>query len=383
MAASPVSARIEKTLSILLNGTLRGKAILAAVSGGPDSVALLYALNRLREQHPFELHCAHVQHNLRGEESLADEHLTRYLCARWGIPCTVSIVEEGAILHAAKECKVGLEAAARMYRHKLLREEARRLDHAVIMLGHTRDDLLETVLMRVLRGAGPAGLAGIRSRRGRLVRPLLEFRKAELCAYLAEHNIPYRFDSSNASDAILRGRLRNRLIPVLQKYFDGWETGIIQLAKTQTLLAKDSARRTARLYRRYVVQEHGAVHIRNFFRMPALMREELVFYAANQLKRGRTGANDLEADMPERKSGPPRRKTVRRFASGELRSVTLGDTEFHAKDCCVCGMQRKSPYWEKGFSLNITGEGSYKVEGLSFECVKCPDGSFQIIVHKT
>ncbi|MGE5200173.1 MAG: tRNA lysidine(34) synthetase TilS, partial [Rhodospirillaceae bacterium] len=167
-----------------------GSRVLAAVSGGSDSVALLHLLRLLASDCRFTVAgIAHLNHALRGEESDADEAFCRALAAQHGIAIEVGRRD---VAQLARDERVSIEVAARRARYEFFAEAAERLKIDRIATGHTRDDQAETFLLRVLRGAGATGLAGIRPRRGPVVRPLLDVRRDELLAFLASLGQAFR-----------------------------------------------------------------------------------------------------------------------------------------------------------------------------------------------
>lgn len=191
----------------------RGDRVLVAVSGGPDSVALLHALSALRPDYGLSLVVCHVHHGLRAEAD-RDAEFVRGLGARLDCPVTVEYV--AVPLGGGRSP----EEAARAARYAALDRAARAANAARIALGHTADDQVETVLMRVLQGAGPRGLAGIPARRGRLIRPLLDVDRAAVLAHLAAHDLPWVEDATNRDPKLLRNRIRHELLPLLAAH--GW-----------------------------------------------------------------------------------------------------------------------------------------------------------------
>ncbi|MDR2136520.1 MAG: tRNA lysidine(34) synthetase TilS, partial [Treponema sp.] len=207
----PGGGAFEAGLLKGLDGLAGGMTLLAAVSGGADSSAMLVALSRLREAGGFALRVAHVEHGIRpAEESRGDARAVEALCAGLGLPCRVLSVPGGAVARYALRRGTGIEAAARRFRYRLLRKEALRCGAGAIVTAHTGDDALELCLMRILRGSGPAGLRRMPFHReffefpgefsesrgefsesptgaGKLVllRPLLAFSRADVEAYLA------------------------------------------------------------------------------------------------------------------------------------------------------------------------------------------------------
>lgn len=198
-----------------LAGALRDDAALAAeehflvaISGGPDSTALLVGLVRLAPHFGYRLTAAHVAHGLRGAESRRDADAAQAVARQLGVECLVQAapVPPGG----------NLEARARQLRYRALRRAARRVHATRIVTGHTQDDQVETVLLRLLRGTGRGGLGGIAIRRGRLLRPLLGATRTDLRRLLSDAGLPVVLDRSNADLAHRRNRVRRLLIPVIE-----------------------------------------------------------------------------------------------------------------------------------------------------------------------
>ncbi len=180
-----------------------GDSVVCAVSGGADSVALLFGLYLLREKLGISLCAAHFNHRLRGAESDRDEAFVRELCSRYDIMLHVGSAE-------VRPGKKGLEAAARDARYAFLRALPGKLATA-----HTADDNAETVLMHLVRGTGLKGLGGITPVNGMLIRPMLQVTRQDVLSFLQEYNLTYVSDSSNATDQFLRNRLRHHIMPLL------------------------------------------------------------------------------------------------------------------------------------------------------------------------
>lgn len=182
-----------------------GDRVVCAVSGGADSVAMLFAFYLLKDKLKITLEAAHFNHHLRGEESRRDEAFVRDFCARFDIPLHLG----GGQVQPGKK---GLEAAARDARYAYLQS----LD-GKIATAHTADDNAETVLLHLIRGTGLKGLGGISPKRGKLIRPMLSVTRQDVERYLTEWNLPHVEDSSNASDAFLRNRIRHNVMPLLRQ----------------------------------------------------------------------------------------------------------------------------------------------------------------------
>lgn len=209
--------------------------LVVGVSGGVDSVALLDLLTRL-PGFDLTLVVAHLNHCLRGEESDADEQFCRELAAGYGARFVSCRVEVRAVAAARR---LNLEDAARQERISFFDELRAATGAAAVVLAHHGDDQAETVMMRLLRGSGTTGLAGMpyRNRRG-YARPLLEVRRAELENYLVTRGLGWREDSSNSDTRYLRNRIRHELLPLLEEYNPAIRT---QLGTTAALLRDDDA----------------------------------------------------------------------------------------------------------------------------------------------
>ena len=180
-----------------------GETVICAVSGGADSMALLWSMWLLREKLGIAVEAAHFNHHLRGEESDRDEEFVRKFCAFHDIPLHVG----GFPVQAGKK---GLEAAARDARYGYLRSLG-----AKIATAHTAEDNAETVLMHLIRGTALRGLGGIAPKSDRLIRPMLDVTRAEVTEFLKENWIEHVEDSSNESDAFFRNRVRREILPLL------------------------------------------------------------------------------------------------------------------------------------------------------------------------
>ena len=183
----------------------KGDTIVCAVSGGADSMALLWALYLLKEEWELDLSAAHFNHHLRGRESDRDEAFVRDFCSGYGIPLHVGSAE-------VKPGKKGLEAAAREARYAFLRTLPGKIATA-----HTADDNAETILMHLVRGTGLKGLGGITPKCGNVIRPMLAVTRNDVEALLQEYCVDHIEDSSNAGDDFLRNRLRHRVMPLLKE----------------------------------------------------------------------------------------------------------------------------------------------------------------------
>lgn len=205
----------------------RGDVVVAAVSGGADSMALLNALFSMREELGITLLACHVNHNLRGEESLRDERFVRKFCNERKIELEVYSVEIKPDKHES------IEERARKARYECFdRLCAER--NAKLATAHTASDNAETVLINLLRGTGTKGLGGIPPVRGKIIRPLLRCSRKEIEYYCAAHGIEYITDSTNLSEEYTRNKLRLKIIPQLKSFNPSLVEGISRMTEAVT-----------------------------------------------------------------------------------------------------------------------------------------------------
>lgn len=191
--------------------------VLAACSGGPDSLALVHILNELSREYDFSLAVGHVDHMFRGEESREDARFVADFCRRLGLQCFMAALDVPRFI---KESGLSAEEAARVMRYDYLRKCAKELGGALIATGHHRDDQAETVLMHLLRGSGSDGLGGMKGRNGDIIRPLLVLSRQEIEDYCAQMELKPRLDSTNLTAEYLRNNLRLNLLPLLRREYN-------------------------------------------------------------------------------------------------------------------------------------------------------------------
>ncbi len=236
MQAGRVSEFLQRAESEIRNRRLflRGQKILVAVSGGADSLVLLHVLNTLAKKHRWKISIAHFNHQLRGAASDADEKLVRQTAGKLRLPF---FGESGEVAKFAARSKISVEMAARKLRHEFLARVARERKIPAVALAHHADDQVELFFLRLLRGAGGAGLAGMKWRSPSpadkqiaLARPLLNFSKTDLLAFAGENKIRFRDDASNFAADFLRNRIRNELLPLLRKHYQpGLDKTVLRL----------------------------------------------------------------------------------------------------------------------------------------------------------
>jgi tRNA(Ile)-lysidine synthase len=201
--------------------------VLAAVSGGPDSMALLGALCALARGRPsLRVVAAHFDHRLRPDSARDGNAVAAFAASRG-----VRVVHgEGDVRERARSARRSIEEAARDLRYEFLEDAASEVGAGLIATAHTRSDQVETVLMRILRGTGARGLAGIPEQRGRIVRPLLGVARADTLAYCHERGVPFVNDPTNADRRFLRNRIRHDVLPALRRAYPGIDDALERMA---------------------------------------------------------------------------------------------------------------------------------------------------------
>ncbi len=213
-------ALVRKTEAAILRHGMVGRNdhLIAAVSGGVDSVVLLHVLHVLVGRWGVKLEAAHLDHGLRGEEGREDAAFVRDYAASLGLPC---FAERADVAAYCRRQRCSIERGAREVRYGFLRRVLQDRQADSVATGHTADDQAETVLMRLLRGSGNSGLSAIRPvRDGWVVRPLLDATAEEISAYAKDHGLSFRTDRTNTELDILRNRIRHRLIPQLRREYN-------------------------------------------------------------------------------------------------------------------------------------------------------------------
>ena len=196
----------------------RGAGVLAAVSGGPDSTAMLHALVILKERLEIgEIGVAHMNHGLRGEAADRDAAFVEELARKDGL---AFFLEKTSASYLAAENGLCLEEAGRDARYRFFHRICAEHGFSRVAVAHTADDNAETVMMFLLRGAAGTGLSGIPAIRGNIVRPLLEATRKDVLDFLREQNLPFVTDESNSDPSFLRNRIRNELLPLLEKDYN-------------------------------------------------------------------------------------------------------------------------------------------------------------------
>jgi tRNA(Ile)-lysidine synthase len=265
--------------------------LLVGVSGGPDSVCLLHVLGGLRSTLGLKLHIAHLNHMLRDAESDADADYVAALSHKLDIPATI---ERRGVKAYQKKNRLSGEEAAREVRYAFFSEVACSLGADTVAVGHTADDQVETILMNLVRGTGLAGLRGMRplsplrsvgGTQLRVVRPLLEVRRAETEAYCAARDLSPRNDSSNRLPDFLRNRIRSQLIPLLREYNPDIDKALTRMARAVDSDLAYIEAEVSRLWDSVASEQSGGIAIdrAEFSKLHLALKRHLVRSALQRL----------------------------------------------------------------------------------------------------
>jgi tRNA(Ile)-lysidine synthase len=264
-----------------------GDRVLVGVSGGPDSVALLHLFASLQDDLRARLIVMHVDHQMR-PDSADDASFVEELAGRLGLE---AVIVTRDVPTEAKARALSVEDGARRIRYELFLDVARQQRADRLALGHTADDQAETVMMRLLRGAGLTGLTAIPLTRPLgevlVIRPLLGVWRHEILAYLADHGLSARQDATNDDPRFLRNRIRRQLLPLLEEDYNPHVKALLnQLAeqcRTDAAFLQDAAQRH---WKRLAKRQGGALAIRldGFLRQPQALQRQLMRRAIQQLQ---------------------------------------------------------------------------------------------------
>jgi tRNA(Ile)-lysidine synthase len=276
----------------------QGTRVLVALSGGSDSVALTLILRELAAHGGFTLvSVAHFNHGLR-PTAARDEEFCREFAATLGLPL---VVDSADVQGYAAAQRLSVEEAARRARYAFLHRAAADAGAERIAVGHTRDDQAETVLLKLIRGAGLTGLAGIYPRNGALIRPLIDVSRGDLRAYLATLRAGWVDDESNEDLDNPRNRIRHRVLPELDRAYGGATAGAI--ARAASLAREDGQwldEVAARRYEEIAVRRPEGIEIESsaLSREPLPLRRRLVLQGLRTIARGReVGVDHVDAAL--------------------------------------------------------------------------------------
>jgi tRNA(Ile)-lysidine synthase len=269
-----------------------GDHVLVAVSGGPDSMALLYCLWWLRRDYDLTLTVAHLDHGIRSDTS-RDLTTVRAAVEDLDLPL---IYERRDVPAFAREKKMNLEEAARVVRREFLERAASGVGAQKIALGHTRTDLAETILMHLLRGAGPGGLRGILFASPPYIRPLLGISRKDTKTFCIEHDIPYAIDPTNLDTGLLRNAIRLELLPYLEKFAPDPEGALARSAELWAEAEETLEWATARALEE-VRLDNNTLSVSRLRKMPRSVRSLVVRALAAELLGSERGIDRVHVEQ--------------------------------------------------------------------------------------
>ncbi|MDO4562660.1 MAG: tRNA lysidine(34) synthetase TilS [Clostridia bacterium] len=338
MLTDTVSATIKK--HALLDGVSK---VICALSGGADSVCLLYVMKRLAAKYAIEVAAAHLNHMIRGAEALEDEKFVHELCKREGVQLFCRTLDIPAIALARGE---GLEECGRNERYAFF--ESLCAEGEVVATAHNLCDAAETVLFRLTRGTSAAGLRAIAYKRGKIIRPLLDAARSEIEEYLADNTIEYCTDSTNASEKYARNRIRLSVMPVLESVSHNAARKIVRAA---SLISEDDAflTDTAKKYEQNILCNEGIADCGALLFLPRPIARRI---ANDALKRW--GVKNISADKVDEllnlcSSRSARRMDIdgKRFARKEQNKICVqGETmTYNGREILAEGASVTGFFW--------------------------------------
>ncbi len=260
------------------------KNIALGVSGGADSIALLTAVMHIAEKQYIKV--ISVNHNIRPElETVGDSKYVFDYCAKNGVLCEIHEITRGGVEECAKKRNGGIEEAARFLRYEVFEAFIEKHDCAFFCTAHNRNDQLETLLMRFLQGSSDFSGAGIKSVRGKYIRPLLKTSRNEIEEYLKAQNISWRTDKTNFDESMLRNRIRASVLPLFSSLFAGWDNAVLSGAKKQY----DDAVFIDRYFNEYLqsvksTDKYASIDKNSFISAPNAIKRRLVYYLIDKVK---------------------------------------------------------------------------------------------------
>lgn len=276
----------NKILKVIQKYSLieNGDKLVIAVSGGPDSICLLHILNKLKTSKiSFEIVVAHVNHNLR-KEALEDEQFVKSYCEKNGIEFYAKSID---VQKMANTNKIGTEEAGRIARYQFFNEISEKIGATKIAVAHNKNDKVETILMHTLRGSGMEGLRGIEPKRGNIIRPLIECERTEIEKYCEKNQLNPRIDKTNFENIYHRNKIRNVVIPYIQREFNpNIIKTIDRLSEIMTLEDKYMEKQTSKAYQEIVLEEKQKeiiIDLKKFNSQETVIKSRIIRYIIKRL----------------------------------------------------------------------------------------------------
>lgn len=317
--------------------------VVAGVSGGADSIAMLHILKSLQKEIGFSMEVVHVHHGIRGQEADRDEQFVEKICRDWGIPFRS---RHYPVPELSGKWKLGEEETGRIVRKQAFQEEKKRLGFSGeqskkngqfrVALAHNRNDLAETMLHHLARGTGIRGLSGIQAVNGEIIRPVLCLERKEIVNYLKERGISYITDSSNLSDDYTRNRIRNHILPAMEQKINA--KAVEHMAETARVLAEADSylQKKGRELLVGCRKENGYLLDEKFFAQDPILQEYAVMEAFEILSGKRKDFTSLHVDqvlsLQKKENGryinlPESLRVIRQYGGVCLKKNSASDRE--------------------------------------------------------
>ena len=275
----------EKVLKIIRENNLieTGDKLVLGVSGGPDSIAMLNVLSEIKDEIKFEIAVAHINHMIR-EEAEADEEYVKNMCNKMNVEFYAKKTD---VQKLANTNKVWLEETGRKVRYEFFEEVLKNTKSNKIAIAHNKNDKAETVLMNILRGSGIQGLKGIELKNKHYIRPLLECERNEIEDYCTQKNLNPRIDKTNFENEYTRNKVRNIVIPYIQKEFN---PNIIETINRLSELTKQEDEylktETKKVYNTILVEEKPEeiiLNLKGFNKQEKLIKSRIIMYSISKI----------------------------------------------------------------------------------------------------
>lgn len=278
-----------------------GDKVVIGVSGGPDSITLLNILNNLKEKLNIKIYVAHINHMIR-EEANEETEYVREFCDKLGIDFFIKKIK---VEEEAKKLKIGTEEAGRNIRYAFFEEVANMVGANKIATAHNSNDNAETVLMNIIRGTSVSGLKGIEKvRDGKFIRPIIECNRNEIEEYCKEQNLDPRYDKSNKENIYTRNKIRNLLIPYLQKEFN---PNIIEGINRLSYIAEEEERFLNKIveneYENILISVNNnekndtiILNLKEFNKLDYVIKSKLILYTISKIYGKATGIEKIHID---------------------------------------------------------------------------------------
>lgn len=286
----------EKVLKLIEEHNLiqTGDNIVIGVSGGPDSIALLSVLQKIQNNIQFNIYVAHINHMIR-EDAIEDQKYVQQYCTKHNLPC---FVKQEHVEKLAKKSKIGIEEAGRTLRYQFFNEVLEKTKSNKIATAHTANDNAETILMNIMRGSGTIGLKGIEViRNNKYIRPLIKCNRHEVEKYCKENNLQPRYDKTNNENIYTRNKIRNLLIPYMQKEFN---PNIIEALNRLSEISKQENvyfdKITQESYNKILIEETNkqiVLDLKKFNNIELVIKNRLVLYTINRLLGSSSGIEKI------------------------------------------------------------------------------------------